>query len=243
MEKLSFKTAEFEGPLDLMLHLIQKHKLDICDICISELLDQYMAYINTIEGGGMELASEFLEMASRLVYIKTVMLLPKHEEEVVRLKAELQGQLLEYQVCREVAETLGERSCLLSSFVRPQMKLKSEGGYALTHLPAELWEAYQDAIGKGKRRLPPPAHVFSGIVARRVVSVGSRIIFVLKKLYRGGYASYDSLFESSGDRSELVATFLAVLELVKAKRVTLDDEGVHFDRTNQPKHRPEEAVT
>ena len=99
MEQLSFRTAEFEGPLDLLLHLIAKHKLDIYDVQISALLEQYMAYIRAAQDADLELASEFLEMASRLVYIKTVSLLPRHEEESRQLKTELQGQLLEAQVC------------------------------------------------------------------------------------------------------------------------------------------------
>lgn len=239
MEKLSFKTAEFEGPLDLMLFLISKHKLDIYDIQISELLTQYMDYINSLESDQLEVASEFLEMASRLVYIKTVMLLPKHEEEGDKLKTELQGQLLEYQVCKQVAASLGERNRMYLNFVRAQMKLDFDTTYRLTHSPRLLYDAYRDAIGRGKRRLPPPAQAFSGIVSRRVVSVGSRIIFILKQLYRKGTASFESLFESSTDRSELVATFMAVLELVKAKRITVDDGSVHFERTARRKHQPE----
>ena len=110
MEQLSFRTAEFEGPLDLLLHLIAKHKLDIYDVQISALLEQYMAYIRAAQDADLELASEFLEMASRLVYIKTVSLLPRHEEESRQLKTELQGQLLEYQVCKQMAAELGERA-------------------------------------------------------------------------------------------------------------------------------------
>lgn len=238
MEKLSFKAGEFEGPLDLMLHLISKHKLNIIDIQISELLEQYMAAINEMQQNDLEVASEFLEMASRLVYLKTVMLLPRHEEESGRLKAELQGQLLEYQVCKLVAAQLGERSRLFSRFVREPMKLEIDTTYALLHSPYDIYNAYQDAIGRGRRKLPPPPQAFSGIVARRMVSVGSRIIFILKSLYRRGRASYMSLFEESGDRGELVATFLAVLELVKAKRITVDNGEVVFDR----KRRMEEQA-
>ena len=80
MEQLSFKIAETEGPLDLILQLIRQHKLDIYDIEISKLLEQYMDYIQQWQETDMEIASEFLEMASRLVYIKSVSLLPKHEE-------------------------------------------------------------------------------------------------------------------------------------------------------------------
>lgn len=230
MEKLSFKAGEFEGPLDLLLFLISKHKLDICDIQISKLLEQYLLSIQALENSDLEEASAFLEMASRLVYIKTVMLLPKHEEEGSALKAELQGQLLEYRVCKLVAAKLGERNRLFTRFVRAQAKLQMDLTYRLCHSQGELYSAYQDAIGRGKRRLPPPAQAFSGIVARRVVSVGSRIIHLLKTLYRQGRVSYESLFATSTDRSELVATFLAVLELVKARRITVDGPVVVFAR-------------
>lgn len=130
MEKPQFKTGEFEGPLDLLLYLIQKHKLDICDIEISALLEQYLAYIDAMGQDDLEIASEFLEMAARLVYIKTAMLLPRHEEEGVKLKAELQGQLLEYQVCQRVAAQLGALSRLYLNFARQPMKLPADHSYS-----------------------------------------------------------------------------------------------------------------
>ena len=242
MEKPQFKTGEFEGPLDLLLYLIQKHKLDICDIEISALLEQYLAYIDAMGQDDLEIASEFLEMAARLVYIKTAMLLPRHEEEGVKLKAELQGQLLEYQVCQRVAAQLGALSRLYLNFARQPMKLPADHSYRLTHSPQILYDAYRDAAGRGARRLPPPVRAFSGIVARRVVSVGSRILHILRGLYRTGSASYESLFLTSTDRSELVATFLAVLELVKARRITVDGGQVSFKRGGRAK--PErEALT
>ena len=89
VEQLSFKVAQVEGPLDLILQLISKHKLNIYDIEITKLLEQYLAYMEVIQSREMEIASEFLEMASRLVYIKSVSLLPKHEELEEQLKKEL----------------------------------------------------------------------------------------------------------------------------------------------------------
>lgn len=237
MEKLLFKTTEFEGPLDLMLHLISRHKLDIYDIQISELLEQYMVYMQDIQHENLETASEFLEMASRLVHIKTVMLLPRHEEEGERLRTELQGQLLEYQVCKLVAQRLGEQSKLHLTFVRNPQKIEMDYTYRREHPPSDIYHAYQDAVGKGRRRLPPPVQAFSGIVARRMVSVGSRIVYILKSLYKTGHSSYRSLFEKSADRSELVATFLAVLELVKAKRITVDGDAVCFERASKAHHQ------
>ncbi len=231
MEKLLFKTDTFEGPLDLLLFLIQKHKMDICDIQISELLTQYTGYLDEMQRLDLEVASSFLEMASRLVYIKTVMLLPRHEEEGEQLKAQLQGELIEYQLCRQVAMQLGEQNRMQSLFVRPQMKLETDMPYDVAHSANLLARAYWEACGRGKRRLPPPVQAFSGIVSRRVVSVGSRIVWVLKSLYRNGRASWQSLFEASSDRSELVATFLAVLELVKSKRIAVDGDQVVFNRS------------
>lgn len=239
MEKPQFKTGEFEGPLDLLLYLIQKHKLDICDIEISALLEQYLAYIDAMGQDDLEIASEFLEMAARLVYIKTAMLLPRHEEEGVKLKAELQGQLLEYQVCQRVAAQLGALSRLYLNFARQPMKLPADHSYRLTHSPQILYDAYRDAAGRGARRLPPPVRAFSGIVARRVVSVGSRILHILRGLYRTGSAPYESLFLTSTDRSELVATFLAVLELVKARRITVDGGQVSFERGDRARQQQE----
>ena len=104
---LQYKLPEFEGPLDLLLTLISKNKINICDIQISELLEQYMEQISKMQEQDMDIASEFLEMASRLVYIKSVFLLPKHEEEAQELKKELEGQLIEYQLCRKTAAMLG----------------------------------------------------------------------------------------------------------------------------------------
>ena len=106
-QQLQYKLPVFEGPLDLLLTLISKNKIDIYDIQIADLLDQYMEQITRMQENQMDIASEFLTMASRLVYIKSVMLLPKYVEEAEELKKELSGQLLEYAVCREIAAKLG----------------------------------------------------------------------------------------------------------------------------------------
>lgn len=172
----------------------------------------------------MEVASEFLEMASRLVYLKTISLLPKHEEEAQQLGQELTGQLLEYQACKQVALLLAQQNHMADLFVREPMQLPANVVYEMSHQPAELIGAYMLAMGKAQKRMPPPVTAFSGIVKHRVVSVASKIIFVLKRLYKHHLVRFDSLFET-GDRSELVATFLAVLELVKSKRVSISDDN------------------
>lgn len=224
VEQLSFKVAQVEGPLDLILQLISKHKLNIYDIEITKLLEQYLAYMEVIQSREMEIASEFLEMASRLVYIKSVSLLPKHEELEEQLKKELTGQLIEYTLCRQVAQLLQNRYVGDEIFFRQPQQVEQDTQYARKHRPKVLLEAYLAA--GGKRKLPQDSKKeFEPIMAKRVVSVSSKIVLIMKALYRERSAPFLSLFDQSKDRSDIVATFLAVLELVKNKRVMIEDDG------------------
>ncbi len=223
MEAISYKLSEFEGPLDLLLHLISKNKLNIYDIEISVLLAQYMEHIDKMKEKNMDVASEFLEMAARLVYIKTVSLLPKHEESE-ELKKELSGELIEYQECKKVAKILSE-NIDFNSFTRDSANIDYDMSYKKKHDLKEIYNAYLTVIGKNKNKIPVKKEEFSGIVSRKIVSVSSRIIFVLKKLKRVKKLKYQALFEDSKNKSELVATFLAVLELVKGRELCIDDEN------------------
>ena len=213
-----------EGPLELILQLISKHKLNIYDIEITKLLEQYMDYVQEAQRQNLELASGFLEMASRLVYIKSVSLLPKHEELEEQLKKELTGQLIEYTLCRQVAQMLQERYVGDDVFCRKPQVLEKDPSYRRHHPPEVLSAAYLSAVGK--KKLPQTSkQFFEPIMARRVVSVQSKIILVLKRLYQQRKASFLSLFDESKDRADIVATFLAVLELVKNRRVLIEDDG------------------
>ena len=224
MEKLSFRAGEVEGPLDLILTLIARHKLNIYDIEISTLVEQYTEAVRQMEEADLEVGSEFIEMAARLVYIKTVELLPKHEKDEDP-RRELTGQLLEYQACRQAAALLAAQSRLDDVFTRPAMPLGVDLTYRLCHPPAVLLLAYRNALGKGERVQPPPTEVFRPIVAARFVSVGSRIVSILRRLYHTSRMSFLGLFSQSRERSEMVATFLALLELMKSGRVRLNEAG------------------
>ena len=164
MEAISYKLDVFEGPLDLLLHLISKHKIDINDIPILLLVEQYLDYVRQMKEENMEVASEFLEMAARLIYIKTVSLLPVHEEEADELKKELQGELLEYQDCQIMAKKLAEQANGFEQYSREPEKFAPDMTYTRLHQPIELLKAYINAVGRGKRNLPPPIEAFSGIV-------------------------------------------------------------------------------
>lgn len=222
MEKLSYHLDAFDGPLDLLLVLISKNKVEICDVSISDLLGQYLEQIDRMQEQQMEMSSEFLEMAARLVYLKTVSLLPKNEE-AEELRRELTGQLMEYQEWKKVAKNIGEFFSW-DSFVRQPAPLPAERTYSRSHSPQELLAAYLSAAGRGKRFLPPPVNSFDGIVTRRPVSVASRIVFVLRRLWKQKRMPFYDLLSESRQKSDLVATFLAVLELVKNHRIRIDGE-------------------
>lgn len=223
-ETLSYKLDVFEGPLDLLLNLIAKNKLNIYDIPIAELLEQYMAQIHEMQAADMDVASEFLEMAARLVHIKSVSLLPKKEEEAA-LKQELTGQLLEYQQCKDAAMRLRERFSL-DGIVRAQADIPADLTYKRHHKPQELLSAYLSMLGKKKPPEPrKPEDTISKLITRRVVSVASQIVFVLRSLWKKRHVSLKELFRGKNDPSERVAAFLAVLELVKDKRLRVDGDG------------------
>ena len=221
---LQYKLSVFEGPLDLLLTLIAKNKVDIYDIQISGLLDQYMEQIAVMRENQMDIASEFLTMASRLVYIKSVMLLPKYEEEAEELKKELTGQLLEYAVCREIAAKLGVIYDF-DRFFREASPVEYDMTYNRVHPPEDIAKAFISAVGRGKRRLPPSEQAFSGIVAHKIVSVNSKIISLMRRLWHGNKLEYHEIFEVCQGKSDLVATFLATLELVKGKRIRIEGSG------------------
>ena len=223
-QQFTYHFDVYDGPLDLLLTLVIKNKIDIYDISISDLLEQYMEQIELMRENEMDIASEFLEMASRLVYIKSAMLLPKYEEEAEDLKKELAGQLIEYQLCRETARMLAPMVDF-DTFTKAPSKVDFDLTYNRIHDPMDISAAYVSAVGRGQRKLPPDRSAFEGIVSRKIVSVSSRIIHVMRRLWHGSTVTYGELFTASNGRSELVATFLAVLELVKGKRVRIEGDG------------------
>ena len=228
MERLVYKLSVFEGPLDVLLFLISKNKLNIYDIPISELLSQYLEYLSSVHEMNLDLTSEFLEMASKLVQIKSAMLLPKRDDDTIDPRDELVAALIEYKTCKAMAEALKLRNEGFNCFVREQVKIYHDETYHGKHKGKELLAAYMVMSGKIRRRQPPPVSAFKGIVGGTIISVTIRIIHIMKRLIRGGTATFTSLFDDATGRSEAVATFLAVLELVKSKKIVItqpQDDG------------------
>jgi len=222
MTELNFKLEIFEGPLDLLLSLIQKHKLNIQDIEISVLLDQFMLYLQRMSEADIDITADFLEMAARLILMKSSALLPKEEAE--KMKQELQGALIEYALCKAMAERLKKRYQGDSIFVREQSNIDIDTTYRRTHQPEELYVAYCALSERSRRRASYTPKSIRPIVAKSYVTVFTGIVSVLKTLRRHGSANMEDLY-SGQPRSKKVATFLAILELSKEGRIIISEDG------------------
>ncbi|MBP3923390.1 MAG: segregation/condensation protein A [Ruminiclostridium sp.] len=223
--ELNFKLEVFEGPLDLMLSLISKHKLNIYDIEISLLLEQFLLYLEQMKQADIEIAGEFMEMAARLIYIKSAALLPKHEAE--EMKKELEGVLIEYALCKQIAGRLQENYRGDLIFVRNPVEIDEDKSYNNRHDPDELFLAMSNISYKEVIRKTPPS--IKPIVAKSFVTVFTKIVHVLKIVMNGGEVKVKSLYKGQ-KRSEQVATFLALLELSKNSRIKFSEDNryLHF---------------
>lgn len=231
LAEITYKLNEFEGPLDLLLHLIAKHKMQLFDIQIYQLIDQYLQFIGEIGPDQLEPTSEFVEMAARLVYMKSVALLPRSEEKE-ELEKELTGRLIEYSLCKLAAERLRDRSEGINFFIRQPLEIKLPNDYNRKHDPAVLLEALKSIHGRNK--VMPDVERFEPLVSAPVVSVESRVIHILGSLRRNkGGVHISDFFANSSGRSETVATFLGILELIRNGRILVDDDGVVTNRESE----------
>ena len=180
MDDLIYKIDEFEGPLDLLLKLICKNKLSIYKIEISSLLSQYLDQINLMKDKKVDIASSFLEMAARLVYIKTVQLLPKREKEAEELKDELTDQLAEYAEYKRVAEIL-LNNINLNFFCRNPIKIDLDLTYKGIHSIAEIGRTYidliQNILSKSDEILNKKDDHLKEIVNIKMISVFSKVVY------------------------------------------------------------------
>lgn len=223
-EALTFKLEDFEGPLDLLLYLVGKNKMNLYDVNIMELIDQYTAAIRTLQANRMDVSSEFIDMAAHLVQMKSALLLPRSPE-AERMKAELTGRLIEYSACKEVAAQLGGRARDLYTAVREPMPLVGAAEYTRRHDPNLLVQAWFSLMGRSLRKRKPTKERFEPLVAAPFVSVASRVSHMLRGLLRGSLHKMNQLFSSEESRSTNVATFLALLELIRAGRIRVDEDG------------------
>ena len=233
MEKILYKLESFEGPLDLLLHLITKNKVSIYDIPIVEITDQYLDAIQGIEETQLDNTSEFLVMAAQLLYIKSKMLLPKPEaEEEEDPREDLARRLLEYQQYKEASQELRKQEfwSRYMIFKEPEKIDFPVPEYNRSHQVDELLDAFAAIMERKKRRAKPTKKAFSGIVGREKVSVDDMVEKVCNMLAKKRNLLFRSIFRKSDSKPEMIATFLAILEMIKLSKIRaeFDDEKGDF---------------
>ena len=224
----SEEMQDFEGPLDLILFLLGKNKMEIQDISISLICDQYIAWLEQRQRMDLEVASEFVTMASHLVYIKTRMLLSIEDEEAQSEMDALIQSLEErrrnenYVRVKTLAQKLGPLGEFGRNILTRNPEPMERGKiYEYSQEPADLVLAMAEIQNRAERRMPPPRAAFAQIVQREPYPVESKAREILRHLKQGGMLRFLPLFRGSRSRSEVVATFLAVLELCRAAVIRL----------------------
>jgi segregation and condensation protein A len=221
-----FKLEVFDGPLDLLLFLISKNKVSIYDIPISLILEQYMEYIEDLKKMDLEVSSEFIEMAANLMYIKSKMLLPKPPEDEEDPREQLARSLAEYKRYKSVLEPLRKlNENAGTTYTRLMQVMEFDKKHTRVYDLAKLEEAYENVRRHLEYITTSPIKNFKGIVGRKIASVTTKIVTVLRILARSKHTSFLSLFKSAKTRSDIIATFLAVLELSKNDRISINDSG------------------
>ena len=226
MKEVTVHLEVFDGPLDLLLHLLSINKVEIKDIPIASILDQYLEYIRQMKEFDLEVASEFITMAAQLMYIKSKMLLPVYEDENEEdPRAALVEALLEYQRIKEAGSVLSLRAQIgRDLFVKGQEQLEKEkSAFTGSYSYEVLTRALEDILQRAQRKLPPPVTAFQGIVGRETVPVDDKIGEIVRLFVKQPKLSFEKLVLSAKSRSEIVAIFLAVLELSKTRKIMIEE--------------------
>lgn len=254
-ETISYKLEKFEGPLDLLLHLIEKNKVDIYDIPIVEITQQYLDYVNQMEKEDLNIVSEFLVMAATLLNIKSKMLLPvevNEEGEEEDPRAELVARLLEYKRYKMMAYRLqdmedGAQLLLFKKPTIPKEVSKYEPPVDLDSLLdglslARLQRIFDQVMKRREDKVDPIRSTF-GTIKKEPVSLESRIGSVMDYARKHRKFSFRQMLERQADKLDVVVTFLAILELMKIGKIHLTQEHTFDDmmiETLEPEGEEEE---
>ena len=223
---------DFEGPLDVIFTLLSKNKIEIQDVSISAILEQYLAYLDEMKRLDMEIASEFITMASHLMLIKTKMLLSAAEQAEAESELDLLRQNLLDRRRKEAMEAIRGAVAVLEPrneigrclFTKDPEPLRRSKTYQYKHEPADLLKALDAIAERSSRQLPPPTVNFKGIVGKEPYPVTRKTGELLRKLMLRGVEKLRNLFLGNRSRSEIVATFISVLEMCKTGSVTLEGD-------------------
>lgn len=230
-EQLMYKLEVFEGPLDLLLNLISKNKMNIEDIQIAIICDQYMEYIENAEKMNIDLSADFLVMASQLMLIKSRILLPRAQEDDEDPAEELARMLLEYKHAKEASQKLGD---LFSQYngrlekdtdeIAPDRTYVAEHDvYLLQAALLRVMNTIEVTDEAAEERIRP-------LISTKTVSVGERVYSILRIfLTEGNKLNVLKCFKDVYTKHEAVATFMAILELLRAGRVTLEENTEDYE--------------
>ena len=211
------KLGVFEGPLDLLLHLIREHQVDILDIPIATITDEYLRYLALMQELDLDVAGEFLLMAATLIHIKSKMLLPPDETadgdeaEQEDPRAELVSRLLEYKRFKEAAQTLGvleSETAYVHRRGAPAMEMEVEGPLQVSMV--ELLRALRDVLSRTEKAAPLE-------ITPEEINVGQRIVMLIDRLAAESPIEFGQLFGSATRRVEVIVTFLALLEILRRR--------------------------
>ena len=234
---INFKLEAFEGPLDLLLHLIEKNKIDIYDIPIVLITEQYIEYVNAMEFESLDTMSEFLVMTATLLEIKSRMLLPKKEEDVQEEdpREELVNRLLEYKLYKSISYELKDRYIDSDKILYRKASLPDE---VKSYTPpidmeeligdmnlAKLNEVFKDIVRRSRDRIDPIRSKF-GRIKKEEVSLEETFADVEEYARRNRVFSFRKLFENRRTKMQLIVTFLSVLELMKVAKIKIEQEDL-----------------
>ncbi len=238
---LSVKLEVFEGPLDLLLHLIDKNKIDIYDIPIVMITEQYLDYIKQMQEEDMNIMSEFLVMAATLLDIKCKMLLPpevNEEGEEEDPRTELVEKLLEYKVCKYMSFELKDRSLMASRYVYKEATLPEEVAKFKPPLDydellkdlnlQELNRIFRETLKRNENKIDPIRSKF-GNIEKDEINLEGKSNFIKAYIWEHKVLMFRELLERQNSKLEIIVTFLAVLELIKTGLIEIEQNGIDDD--------------
>lgn len=245
LEAIRIRLQSFEGPLDLLVHLIRKNKVDVYDIPIAKITRQYLDYLTLMEELNLDVASEFLVMAATLIHIKSRMLLPRPpaltEADTVDEDPRdvLVRRLLEHERFKAAAELLHDRETLRSAqWMRPDSRIEAIAGDDYEpELEVDLFgllSAFQRVLERSRERPPVP-------LPPEEQSIEQRIDQLLERLSVTAACGFDDLFDDTVTRADLIVTFLAVLEMIRLKLIRVFQSGHSGDIRVYLRARPQDA--
>lgn len=225
MEAVTYRLEQFEGPLDLLLSLIHKNKVSITDIPISLICDQYIEYITEAQKLDMDLASEFIVMASELMLIKSRMLLPKPEEDGEDPRSQLTDALIRYQQAKEAAQKLAPMYAYYKErMVKDTDEISVDKSFVHDQDVTSLLAAVRRIIAYNNALEKAATTAFKPMINKPIIPVEIKIVSILKHFEKSKVATVSDLISAESTLPDTIAAFLGILELIKIRKILLADE-------------------